>query len=350
VQNSIAVCQLAVDSKTLFMKDEDLLSEIRRTLCLEGEAILATAKNIATLEGERSASWLKATKLLHTALERGGKIVVTGVGKSGKIAGKIAATLSSTGSPAIFLHPTEGLHGDLGFVQPKDVVLALSYTGNTDELLRILPAFKALKTPLVSITGNRRSRLAEESDATIDASVEQEACPHNLAPTTSTTLSLAIGDALAVTLMKLRNFDAESFARNHPGGSIGRKLNLTVGDCMQKGDLVGIIAEEATMDQVVILASQKRLGAVLVTRGQKLLGIITDGDIRKSLSHRERFFQLRADEVMTKNPTTAIPEMPARDAIALMENRASQISVLPVVDRDGHWMGLLRLHDLLQTF
>lgn len=332
------------------MKDADILSEIRRTLTLEGDAILTTARALESPADPRSNAWLKGAKLLEAALVRGGKIVVTGIGKSGKIASKIAATLSSTGSQAIYLHPTEGLHGDLGFVQKTDVVLALSYTGNTEELLRILPAFKALKTPIVSITGNLRSHLAEMSDVVIDASVGQEACPHNLAPTTSTTLSLAIGDALAVTLMKLRNFDAESFARNHPGGSIGRKLNLSVADAMQKGDAVGIVAEDAMMDQVVVVATQKRLGAVLVARERKLLGLITDGDIRKALSHRERFFKLRADEVMTKNPTTAIPEMPARDAIALMENRKSQISVLPVVDRDGNWEGLLRLHDLLQTF
>jgi len=332
------------------MKDVELLSEIRRTLTLEGETILTTARTLENPADARATAWLKAVKLVNAALDAGGKVVVTGIGKSGKIASKISATLSSTGSQAFYLHPTEGLHGDLGFVQAKDVVLAMSYTGNTEELLRILPAFKALKTPIIAITGNLRSHLAEMSDVVIDASVAQEACPHNLAPTTSTTLSLAIGDALAVTLMKLRNFDAESFARNHPGGSIGRKLNLSVADAMQKGENIGLVNEDTMMDQVVVVATQKRLGAVLVVRGKTLLGLITDGDIRKALSYREKFFQLRADAVMTKNPATAIPEMPARDAIALMENRKSQISVLPVVDRDGNWIGLLRLHDLLQTF
>lgn len=332
------------------MKDAELLTEIRRTLTLEGESILATARSLENAADARATAWVKATKLVQTALDAGGKVVAAGVGKSGKIANKVAATLASTGSPAIFLHPTEGLHGDLGFIQPKDVLLAFSYTGNTEELLRILPAFKALKTPIVAVTGNSRSRLAELADAVIDASVAQEACPHNLAPTTSTTLSLAIGDALAVALMKLRNFDAESFARNHPGGSIGRKLNLSVADAMQKGDAVGLVDESTPMDQVVVVATQKRLGAVLVVKGKKLVGLITDGDIRKSLNHRERFFEMRAAEVMTAKPTTAIPEMPARDALALMENRKSQISVLPVVDRDGNWVGLLRLHDLLQTF
>lgn len=332
------------------MKDIEILSELRRTLSLEGESILATARGIDSPDLPNSKAWLHAIKLLHAALERGGKIVVTGIGKSGKIAGKIAASLSSTGSQATYLHPTEGLHGDLGFISPKDVVLALSYTGNTEELIRILPAFQALKTPVISITGNLKSKLAEYSDAVIDASVLLEACPHNLAPTTSTTLALAIGDALAVALMKLRGFDADSFARNHPGGSLGRRLNLTVEACMQKACDIGLVTEETTMDQVVIVATQKRLGAVLVVREKKLLGIITDGDIRKALSHRERFFHLRADEVMSKDPITATPEMAARDALALMENRSSQISVLPVVDSTGAWIGLIRLHDLLQTF
>ncbi len=331
------------------MKDSELLSEIRRTLVLEADSIHATAQ--ALQPGDpRADAWISAIKLLEAGLERGGKIVVTGIGKSGKIGSKIAATLASTGSQATYLHPPEGLHGDLGFVQSKDVVIALSYTGNTEELLRVLPAFKALKTPVIAITGNLRSHLAEAADCVIDASVAVEACPHNLAPTSSTTLTLAIGDALAVTLMKLRRFDADSFARNHPGGSIGRRLNLSVADCMQKGDAVGTVLESTPMDQVVITATQKRLGAVLVIRDEKLIGIITDGDIRKSLSHRERFFQMLASEVMTAHPVTAIPEMPAREAIALMENRKSQINVLPVVDRDGKWKGLLRLHDLLQTF
>ncbi len=327
-----------------------IVEEVHRTLRLEGEAILATAEGLEDRDGLPARSWVQAVRLLSASLEKGGKIVVTGIGKSGKIAGKIAATFASTGSHATYLHPTEGLHGDIGFVGPKDAILALSYTGNTEELLRILPAFKALKTPIVAITGNLRSHLAQESDAVIDASVANEACPHKLAPTTSTTLALAIGDALAVALMRLRGFDALSFARNHPGGSIGRKLNLTVGDCMQKGESIGVVSEDTAMDQVVIVSSQKRLGAVLVVREKKLLGLITDGDIRKSLSHRERFFHLRASEVMTPLPITGTPEMPARDALALMENRSSQISVLPIVDRDGNWTGLLRLHDLLQTF
>jgi len=332
------------------VKDHEILAELRRTLVLEGESILTTARGIESIDSPHAKSWLHGIKLLHAALERGGKIVVTGIGKSGKIANKIAASFSSTGTPATYLHPTEGLHGDLGFISSKDVILALSYTGNTEELIRVLPAFQALKTPVVSITGNLKSKLAEYSDVVLDASVALEACPHNLAPTTSTTLALAIGDALVVAMMKLRGFDAESFARNHPGGSLGRRLNLTVKDCMQKGDAIGLVTEDTTMDQVVIVSTQKRLGAVLVVRDKKLLGIITDGDIRKALSHRERFFHLRAAEVMTKNPVTATEEMAARDALALMENRTSQISVLPVVDASGNWIGLIRLHDLLQTF
>lgn len=297
-----------------------------------------------------SDQFVKSVELLNAALDRGGKIVCTGVGKSGKIAQKIAATLSSTGSQATFLHPTEGLHGDLGFIQSQDAILALSHTGNTEELIRILPAFKAMKTPIIGLTGNPKSLLAGSADALIVSTVDQEACPHNLAPTTSTTLALALGDALAVSLMELRKFDAESFAKNHPGGSLGRRLNLKVSDICHQGDAVGTTHADALMDQVAILATHKRLGGILVVEGKKLLGVITDGDIRKALSHREKFFQLRAKEVMTSHPVTVSPDMPARDALSLMENRPNPISILPVVNTSGEWIGVIRLHDLIKSF
>lgn len=327
-----------------------LFGEISRTLKLEGDAILGLAARIGGPETPAAKPWLQALDLFRTALSQGGKIVVTGVGKSGKIAQKIAATLSSTGSYSVYLHPTEGMHGDLGFIQPKDVILALSYTGNTEELLRIVPAFKHMKIPIVAITGNPRSQLAASSDVVLDAHVEQEACPHNLAPTTSTTLALAIGDALSVALMGVTGFDSQGFAKNHPGGSLGRKLHLTVGEAMHRGDAVAVVPPETPMDQVVVASTTKHLGAVLVCQGAKLLGIVTDGDIRRALKHREKFFSMRAQDVMTANPITASPEMLAREALSLMENRPSQISVLPVVNPQGEWQGLIRLHDLIQSF
>jgi arabinose-5-phosphate isomerase len=326
----------------------DVAAEITRVLKLEGESILLASKRLGSSEAQREIG--AAVAFLQKALSSGGKIIVTGVGKSGKVGQKIAATLCSTGSMAIFVHPTEGLHGDLGLVSSKDAVLALSYTGNTEELISLLPSLKSLGVPVIGVGGNSRSKLASSSSAWIDASVEQEACPHNLAPTSSTTLALAIGDAIAVALMKLREFDAEAFAQNHPGGSIGKKLHLCVGDVMHRGDDVARVGPGASMDEVVVVSTQKKLGAVLVVDGERLEGIITDGDLRRALKHREKFFQLKASDVMTAKPVTANMEMKAVTALELMENRPSQISVLPVTDGAGHWKGILRLHDLVRLF
>jgi arabinose-5-phosphate isomerase len=335
----------AVPSKAIKM---DILSEIKRVLQLEGEAILECANR---LEGEIAAEQLKkALYYLAGALEKGGKIIITGVGKSGKVAQKIAATLSSTGSLAIFLHPTEGLHGDLGIVQVRDVVLALSHTGNTEEIIKLLPSLKARGIPIIGLGGNRNSQLAAVCSAWIDASIEIEACPHNLAPTTSTTVALALGDAVAMALMQMRGFDAQSFAENHPGGSLGRRMNLRVQDLMVQGEALPLLGPEMPMEEVVNVSSRKKLGAVMVTEGRQLLGIITDGDIRRALKLKERFFDLKAKEVMTVNPVTVKPMVMAQEALELMENRPSQISVLPVVDELGYCLGLIRLHDLVRVF
>jgi len=325
----------------------DVVREVVRVLDVEAAALAQRARALET-DAAGAESFRKALTLMEQALQRGGKIVVTGVGKSGKIAQKTVATMCSTGSFAVYLHPTEGLHGDLGVVQPGDVVLALSYTGNTDELTRILPSLKELKVPVIGLGGNSRSKLAAACDVWLDAPVEQEACPHNLAPTTSTTLALAICDALAVTLMQLRGFDAGAFARNHPGGSLGNRLKLRVREVMHAGPAMPRISPSAPMDEVVVVSTRHKLGAVLVVDAQdKLLGIITDGDLRRALSHREKFFSLQALEVMTMSPVTAGPDMMAFDALKLMENRPSQISVLPVVDNEGRAVGVVRLHDLV---
>ncbi len=324
------------------------ITEVRRVLRMEGEAILAAAERFAT--GAHADSMTRAVEILRTALDHGGKIVVTGVGKSGKVGQKIAATLSSTGSFAVFLHPTEGLHGDLGVVSSKDAILALSYTGNTEELSRLFPSFKVLGVPVVSICGNGQSKLATSSDAWLDGSVDREACPHNLAPTTSTTLALAIGDAIAVALMQLRSFDQKAFAQNHPGGSLGRKLHLRVLDVMHQGSAAAAVSASASMDEVVVESTKKKLGAVLVVEGTKLLGIITDGDLRRALQHKEKFFSLKAEQVMTRNPITVESETMATQALQLMENRPSQIAVLPVVSASGDWLGIVRLHDLISSF
>jgi arabinose-5-phosphate isomerase len=325
------------------------LDEITRVLELEGGAILACAERWRA-DPRCAEAAERALAHLQAALDGGGKIVVTGVGKSGKIAQKIAATLCSTGSLAVFLHPTEGLHGDLGLVSPNDAVLALSYSGNTDELVRLLPSIRSLRVPVIGLGGRRESQLAESCDVWLDAAVAQEACPHNLAPTSSTTLALALGDALAVALMQRRGFDASAFARNHPGGALGSRLHLRVEDLMHRGDAVPRLGPNASMDEVVMSASQGRLGAVLVAEGPRLLGLITDGDLRRALQHRERFFTMRASEIMTRGPITIEPEARALEALERMENRPSQISVLPVV-RAGtdEWVGIVRLHDLVRS-
>ncbi|OFZ21304.1 MAG: hypothetical protein A2X94_07590 [Bdellovibrionales bacterium GWB1_55_8] len=331
------------------MPTTDILAEITRVLTLEGNSILRCAERIVNdpVAGRQLES---AIAHMNASLSRGGKIVVTGVGKSGKVGQKIAATLCSTGSLAVFLHPTEGLHGDLGIIRSEDTVLALSYTGNTDELVRLLPLLKKMNVPVIGLGGNRGSQLAAQCDAWIDGFVEQEACPHNLAPTASTTLALSLGDALAIALMQLRGFDAQAFARNHPGGSLGNRLHLRVEDLMHQGDAVPVLSASASMDEVVVASSRKKLGAVLVVDGPKLLGIITDGDLRRALQHREKFFSFKAEDVMTRNPVTVTPDLLAKAALDLMENRPSQISVLPVVDNDSKWIGMVRLHDLARLF
>ncbi len=328
-------------------KNFDLLAELTRVLQLEGKAILQCADRMTR---DPANPFKRALEIFDHALSGNGKIVVTGLGKSGKVGQKIVATLCSTGSFAVYLHPTEGLHGDLGIVSPRDAVLALSYTGNTDELVRLLPSLKRMQVPVVALCGNKNSQLAEQCDVWLDASVDQEACPHNLAPTSSTTLALALGDAIAITLMQLRGFDAVAFARTHPGGSIGNRLTLRVADVMQKGTGVATVSADASMDEVVIVSTQKKLGAVLVVEGPKLLGIITDGDLRRALQHREKFFSFKAADIMTRDPVTVTTETLAKNAIDLMENRPSQISVLPVLDMAGNWHGIIRLHDLARCF
>ncbi len=322
-------------------------SEAIRVLELEARAIDACAARLKTPAGGQA--FAQAIAAIEECLAKNGKLIVTGLGKSGKVAQKIAATLSSTGSLALYLHPTEGLHGDLGIVTERDVVLAISYTGNTEELLQLAPSLKARGARLIALAGNGASRLVQTSDFWLDGSVEQEACPHNLAPTASTTLALALGDAIAVTLMKRRGFAAEEFARNHPAGSLGRRLNWRVHDVMHSGATVAVVAPDAPMDEVIVRSTEKKLGAVLVIEGTRLAGIITDGDLRRALSHREKFFQMKAREVMTASPVTVTPETMAADALALMRDRPSQIAVLPVIDSAGNWKGLVRLHDLVRS-
>ncbi len=278
-----------------------------------------------------------------------GKIVVTGIGKSGVIGQKIAQTMTSTGTVSVFVHPSDALHGSLGVFASEDVAIALSNSGETSEINALLPALKNRGIKIVSIVGNTDSTLARESDVFLDASVDKEACPLNLAPTTSTTVALSIGDALAMTLMRSKGLTMEQFAENHPAGRLGKRLTLKVRDLMHESPDV---TPESGWLEVVKALSKYALGAVNVVGADgSLIGIITDGDLRRSLEKTpsDKFNELTASDLMTGSPVTAGPEMLAFDALKLMEERSSQISVLPVVDENGRAAGLVRLHDIVKS-
>ncbi len=322
--------------------------EFTRVLQLETQALSECVARY--LNHAQSAITIDQTiEFIFDRTQRGGKIIVLGIGKSGKIAAKIAATFSSTGTPAVFVHPTEALHGDLGVVTEHDVAFAISYTGNTEELMTLIPYFTARGIPLIGVGGNKESQLGQKCQFWIDAHVSEEACSHNLAPTSSTTLTLALGDAIAMALMKRKGFSANDFAKNHPGGSLGRRLQLQVKDMMHSLDHCPVVTGSATIETVLNLATEKKLGAVLVVEAKRLVGVITDGDIRRALKHKNRFFEFSAADIMTQKPITIIETLLAYDALRLMEERESQISVLPVVNTAGEIAGLLRIHDLVQT-
>jgi arabinose-5-phosphate isomerase len=279
-----------------------------------------------------------------------GKIIVSGVGKSGHIAQKIAATFSSTGSPAVFLHPTDAVHGDLGVYTPGDPTILVSKSGATLELLRLLPILREFHSPLIGIVGNLNSTLAHEMDAVLDACVERESDPLDLAPTTSAIVALALGDALAAALMTAHDFKAQDFARFHPAGQLGRNLWLHVADVMHKVDTVARVHPGATLKEVVIAMTRSPLGAACVLDEQRrLLGIITDGDVRRSLEKHDDIRLLAARQVMVSKPITIAPDATLRTAVDRMEKRPSQISVLPVVDDNGQCLGLVRIHDIYQA-
>jgi arabinose-5-phosphate isomerase len=281
-----------------------------------------------------------------------GKVVLLGVGKSGIIAQKIAATMTSSGTASIYLHPSDALHGGLGIVTSADVVVALSNSGETDELIQILPYLKQRQVPIIALVGRMKSTLAQRADAVLDASVDQEACPLNLAPTTSTTVALALGDALAMTLMQAKGLTSEDFALNHPAGQIGKRLTLRVADLMHGGIENPTISINAPWLEVISAISKFGLGAVNVIDGEgRLAGIVTDGDLRRSLqtANYADLPHIKSSELMTRNPVVVTPEMLAYDALRLMEDRPSQISVLPVVDGERACVGLIRVHDIVRS-
>lgn len=315
-------------------------NKVAAILSMEAEAILSAASRLDSSSVERSLELIDRCD---------GKVIVIGVGKSGVIAQKIAQTFTSTGTVAIFVHPSDALHGGLGVVKVDDVVVALSNSGETDEIIAMLPSLKARGVSVISIVGNLNSTLARSSDAVLDASVDKEACPLNLAPTTSTTVALAIGDALAMTLMEARGLTAEDFAANHPAGRLGKRLTLRVGTLMHESPNV---TEDAGWLDVVKAISKYALGAVnVIDNSGRLVGIVTDGDLRRTIEKTEPndLGGLTASAMMTRNPVSAQTGMLAYEALRLMENRPSQISVLPVVEPDGICVGLLRLHDVVRS-
>lgn len=278
-----------------------------------------------------------------------GKVVITGIGKSGHIGKKIAATLASTGTLTIFMHSSEGLHGDLGMINKDDLVIAISNSGNSEEVLSIIPSIKKIGCKIVAMTGNKKSKLAKEASFILDVGVEKEACPMNLAPTCSTTATLVMGDALASVLIKLRGFKPENFAVYHPGGSLGRRLLLQVKDVMHVINDIALGSREDTIEDVVIKMTNKNLGAICVMEDKKIVGLITEGDIRRAIQNREKFFTYKAKDIMTEKFTSINGESLAIDALELMENRKSKIYQLPVVSEDNELIGLVSLHDLLSV-
>jgi arabinose-5-phosphate isomerase len=319
------------------------LSEVQNLLRIESDAIAQTATRLDPSAVEQIVDLLASCK---------GKVVILGVGKSGIIGQKIAATMTSAGTAALYLHPSDALHGGLGIVQPNDVVIVLSNSGETDEIVAMLPYLKNRAVAIVAIVGNLNSTLARRVDIVIDASVDKEACPLNLAPTTSTTVALAIGDALAMTVMKVKGLTSDDFAVNHPAGRLGKRLTLRVGDLMHRDGENPTIATGSSWVEVVRAISKGGLGAVcVVDDAGRLAGIITDGDLRRAIEQtsHESLAKLTCDEFMTGKPVVATPELLAYDALQLMEDRPSQIAVLPVIDADHKCVGLIRVHDIVRS-
>jgi sugar isomerase, kpsF/gutQ family len=319
---------------------EQMLEQARNTLQMEADAILELVPRVDELFSAAEAM----------ILECPGRVVITGMGKSGIIGRKMAATFASTGTPSFYLHPAEGIHGDLGMVTESDVVIALSNSGETGEVLHILPSLRRIGAKLIAMVGNAESSLAKNSDITLDVGVSQEACPLGLAPTSSTTAALAYGDALALALLSKRKFTASQFAVFHPGGSLGRKLLLTVEDIMHSGADNPVVNGATTVQDALFVITDKGLGAVsVVDDNEIMIGVLTDGDIRRGLSKGIDFLQRPVTELMTRAPKTITKDKLAAQALHLMEsNSPKPITVLPVIDEERRVIGLLHMTDLVR--
>ncbi|OUV69978.1 MAG: D-arabinose 5-phosphate isomerase [Flavobacteriales bacterium TMED123] len=310
-------------------------------IAIAKSVIRLEAEEINALEGKINDAFVKAVSLI---LSSEGRVIVAGVGKSANIASKIVATLNSTGQPAVFLHAADAIHGDLGNIQKNDIVICISKSGNTEEIKYLLQLIKNMGNAIIAICGNNDSYLANQADCFLDASIEKEACPHNLAPTSSTTAQLVLGDALAVCLLKSKNFSDKDFARFHPGGTLGKRLYLKAGDIVAKNEKPTVQPDECVAN-VIIEISQKRLGAAAVLEKGKLIGIITDGDLRRMLEKGYKIDQLLAKDIMNNNPKSICVSTLAIDALKMMENH--NVSQLIVVDKENY-IGIIHMHDIIK--
>jgi arabinose-5-phosphate isomerase len=334
--SSVAPLSAAEDPRLDPTDDAALLDAGRRVLRLEGDALRA-------LERRLDASFADAVRLIH---ERGGRVIVSGIGKSGIIARKIAATLTSTGTPAIFLHPVEGLHGDLGIVGREDVAILISKSGESDELVGLVEYLSRLGVRMIALTGRPGSAIGRNATVVVDCAVGEEACPYDLAPTTSTTATLALGDAIAVALVRLRGFTRADFARLHPGGSLGRKLTLRVRDVMLADDYPSL-PPDASMRACIVLLAEKRGTVPIIDADRRVIGVVTAGDLTRLMERRADFFDVAVRDVMTAQARVTEPETLAAAAVYQMETHG--IMALPVIDGAGRLIGLVHLHDLLRA-
>ena len=302
------------------------------------------AKSLLDLQKRVDQTFIDACKLIGTCK---GRVVLIGMGKSGHIGNKIAATFASTGTPSFAVHPAEAGHGDLGMITPEDVVIAISYSGESDEIMTLIPVIQRINVPIIAMTGSVNSSIAQACDVHLDISVNKEACPHNLAPTSSTAVTLAMGDALAVSLLTENGFSADDFARSHPSGALGRRLLTLVQNIMKSGDDIPTVDEKTKLLDALLVMSEKALGMVLITNNNNLLGIFTDGDLRRVLETKNNFNDLTMKEVMTSNCVSISADKPAVLAVQIMEE--FKLNSLPVVDNDNQVVGAINTYTLMQA-
>jgi arabinose-5-phosphate isomerase len=318
---------------------------VSNSIIKSAKAVIAIEKNaLEDLENKIDDEFVKACELISQC---SGKVIVIGMGKSGHIGNKIAATLASTGTPAFAVHPAEAGHGDLGMISRNDVVIAISYSGESDEISMILPVIQRAGVKIISMTGNHSSSIAKAADIHIDVGVKKEACPHNLAPTASTTATLAMGDAIAVSLLTMKGFTPDDFARSHPSGSLGRRLLTFVTNIMKTGDEIPLINPNATLSDALVEMTKKGLGMVIIHENMNLIGIYTDGDLRRTLEKTQNLNDLKINDVMTKDCSAILDSEPAIKAVELMDGK--NINSLPVLDKNKKIVGAINMHSLMQA-